>query len=245
MSDVRNALERLREDVSGVDLPPAAVVRRNADRRRRRRAALALPGAATLLVAAVVLPSALFSDHGGDAVGGGDVGGSTQPPVSTAQPGPSPNRAWLPRPWSVESWQRTTLATGTAGDDFCGVAESWGQSPAVRQTLSDGTKVVRVYAIATSNGQQAANLFKEVYARCVELGPLSSEAGPAMYWNTADGAPMAARWDDSMIYLVAAEQPAGGARPPDLRAVLTDLIDTVGKPCDDSRAGLACSPATD
>jgi hypothetical protein len=222
MSDLKDALERLRTDVSGAGLAPAATVRRNADRRRLVGWA-AVPAATALVAAAVLMPSVLLTDSEG----------AGKPPVSVppATSGPSPDQPWLPIPWRVDSAQRTSLsAAGTAGDDFCGLAEVEGDASAVRQSLADGARAVRVYAIATPSFARASSLFKRLYSECGALGPVSSEQGPAMYWQLEGEAPAAALWDNTTIYLVVSGQPGDSDPPLDLRAVVAGLIDTVVKP---------------
>ena len=106
MSDLKDALERLREDVSGAGLAPAATVRRNAD--HRRRATWAVPVATALVAAAVLVPSALhFGSDGGSKLPVSVVPATSVP--SPARWSPSPDQPWLPRPWRVDSAERTTL----------------------------------------------------------------------------------------------------------------------------------------
>jgi hypothetical protein len=112
----------------------------------------------------------------------------------------------------------------------------------VRQTLSHGTRIVRVYAITTPGFQGASDLFKAVHAQCTAVAPVSSEQGPAMYWQTEVGAPAAALWDDATVYLVVSGTPTASSDQPDLRAVVAGLIDTVGRPCDAPMTGMACPP---
>ena len=109
--------------------------------------------------------------------------------------------------------------------------------PAVRQSLSDGANVVRIYAIASPSFGQATDLFRRLASECGARGPVSHEEGPAMYWQAAGGRPSAALSDDAMVYLIASGPPANGAPQPDLRAVVASLIDTVGERCDGSKTG--------
>src|SRR3954447_19534280 len=240
MPDIKDALERLREDVSGAGLASAAEVRRTADRRRLAGWA-AVPAAAALVAAAVLVPSALLAGSEGD---GKSV--SVTPATSAPSPavsGPSPDQPWLPTPWRVDSAQRISLsAAGTAGDDFCGIAKFEGATSTMRQSLSDGARAVRVYAIATPSFERASSLFKRLYSECAGLGSVSSEEGPAMYWQAAGEAPAGALWGKTTVYLVASGQPGTKGPQLDLRLVVAGLIDTVGQPCTDSMAGTACPP---
>src|SRR5918995_2589366 len=61
MSDLRNSLVRLREDVTAVPLPTAEAVRRHSDRARRRRAAAL--GASVVLAAAGAGALAVVTDR--------------------------------------------------------------------------------------------------------------------------------------------------------------------------------------
>ncbi len=235
MSDIRSTLEQLGTDVSPFRLRSAEEVRRDADRGRRRIAvSVVVPVAAALLGAAVLVPGLLDGREDGAS-------------VAVTSPSPSPREAlpasaWLPSPWRVTASQPTSLAAAAAaGDTFCDVRESFADVPAVRQDLSDGKGSLRVYGVAAGSFERASDLFKMLYAQCGQSGPVASEPGPALYWG-APSAPSAALWDDSVVYLVGPVRSAAAA-PPDLRAVLSVLVDTVGKPCDATMAGKACPPS--
>jgi len=232
MSDIRSALEQLGTDVSPFRLRSAEEVRRDADRGRRRIAvSVVVPVAAALLGTALLVPGLLDGREDGASVA-----------VTSSSPREAlPAGAWLPSPWRVTAPQPTSLAAAAAaGDSFCDVRESFADLPVVRQDLSDGKGSPRVYGVAAGSFERASDLFKMLYDECGQSGPVASEPGPALYWG-APSAPSAALWDDSVVYLVVPVRSA--AAPPDLRAVVSVLVDTVGKPCDVTMAGKACPPS--
>ena len=228
MSDLKEALERLRTDVSGAGLASAADVRRHSDRKRRATWA-AVPAATALAVAvAVAVPSTpLLGSDGADK--------ASVPPAAAASSQarfvPSPDSPWLPGPWRRDSVQRMTLsAAAKAGDDFCGIAKTQGKRPTVRQTLSDKGRVVRIYAIAAGDAVLAPGLFKQVYAGCYLHGPKPTAGqGDSFSFKAANGGLSAAVRDDAMVYLIASEPPAKGAPALDIRAVIAGLLKTVGR----------------
>jgi hypothetical protein len=207
---------------------------------KRRATWAAVPAAAALVAAAAVAPSApLLGSDGAD--------NASMPPAasvpSQATFVPSPDSPWLPRPWRRNSVQRLTLsAAAKAGDDFCGIAETQGKRPTVRQTLSDKGRVVRIYAIAAGDAVLSPGLFKQVYAGCYLHGPKPTPGqGDSFFFKAANGGLSAAVRDDAMVYLIASEPPAKGAPALDIRAVIRGLIKTVGRSpvppeCDDPAA---------
>jgi len=226
MSDLKEALECLRTDVSTSRLAPAATIRQETDRHRRRVALALLPAVAAV---AVIAAGAL---HGGPEARDGIAALGTE----EAQP----EQPFLPRPWTLVSEQRTTMAAAmTAGDRFCDVASNNGGLPATRQTLSDGRGVVRVYEVTTADFAAAGNLFKKAYSECSRWGAVTSTEGPALHWQSPDGVEAAALWDNDVVYFLSADS-AGSAV--DLDLVVADLTAAVGDTCDQPVAGQTCPP---
>ena len=235
MSDLKDTLERMRNDVSGERLPSSASVRRNSDRRRRR--ALLLIVSTTALVVAATAP--LASREALD--GRSDTAALAN--VASGPSGPSLERPWLPSPWRTILTQKTTLpSVAEKGDDFCGLTEAGANLAALRQDLANGDQEIRVYAIPTGSFDEAANLFKLLYAQCEARGNVSSEEGPSLYWQSATGTAKAALWDNMTVYLVTSVESRDNLETGNLRAVVAGLIDTVGEPCDATLAGTACPP---
>jgi len=230
MSDITTALERLGDDVTPTRLRSAEQIRQTAAHHHRRQVLwVTAPVAATVIVAAAFLPNWQNGDRASVAV--------TSPDPTSADA--LPDRAWLPAPWRVTRSQSTSLAGAARdGDDFCGLTQLSGDRAAVRQDLSDGTRTVRVYGVAPGSLGGAADLFKAVYAQCGQRGPVASEPGPALFWQT-DDRPAAALWDDSVVYLLVSPRGDASTTPADLRTVMPALIAAVGS-CD-TTATATCS----
>jgi hypothetical protein len=215
LSDVKHALDRLRGDVTGARMAPAAEVRRAADRRGRRHAAWgSVPAAAVLAAAMVWVPSGAFHNFP-------DGGGSVN--VAPAAPQPHVERAWLPHPWAVESTRSVSMET--AGDDFCGTAQLVDQR-AVRQVLSRGTGTARIYAFPTGSLEDAGRLRERIWAQCGPRGGLTFEE-EALYGRTRDGAPVAVVQEDAIVYIVVAAVRGRPTAPPDLPEIVALMIHTV------------------
>ena len=234
--------QRMREETEDVHAPSWLLGAAHAGgvrRRRRHRAGLAaVPPVMALAVAAVLVPSVgPFSspdDRDHQTAASAAPSATNRPPAAT---GPL-----LPEPWRMDSTQSTSLQeAATAGDAFCGVTELAGPLPAVRQSLSDGARTVRVYAVATPSFERASELFKMLHSQC-GAGDVSSEEGPALYWQQPGAPPSAALWDDTTVYLVTGNQLTAGNARPDLRPLVADLSGVVKQPCHDSMKGKACPP---